>query len=86
MKNELIDIDDKTSELRDVQNRIDHLHSHIIESQCCEEFIEMLIRLDDKTTMIKLITLIDKNSLIYKQLKSALEKSEAEVSPETSKI
>jgi len=79
MKNELIDIDDdETSELRDVQDRINHLHSQIIQSQCCEELIEMIIRLDDKITMIKFLSLIDENSLFYKKLKSALEKSEAE--------
>ena len=80
MKNELIDIDDETSELRDVQDRINHLHSQIIQSQCCEELVEMIIRLDDKITMIKFLSLIDENSLFYKKLKSALEKSEAEVS------
>ena len=85
MKNELIDIDnDETSELQNVQDRIDHLHSQIIQSQYCEELIATLIRIDDKTTMITLLSLMDKNSLFYKQLKSALEKSEAEVSPESS--
>merc|ERR1712150_96948 len=80
MKNELLDIDnDETSELRDVQDRIDHLHSQIIQSQCCEELIETLIKLDDKTSMITLLSLIDENSSFYKQLKSALEKSEAEI-------
>ena len=80
MKNELIDIDDETSEIRDVQDRINHLHSQIIQSQCCEELVEMIIRLDDRITMIKFLSLIDENSLFYKKLKSALEKSEAEVS------
>ena len=87
MKNELIDIDDdETSELRDVQDRINHLHSQIIQSQCCEELIETIIRLDDKITMIKFLSLIDENSLFYKKLKSALEKSEAEVSPKSFKL
>ena len=86
MKNELIDIDDETSELRDVQDRISHLHSQIIQSQCCEELVEMIIRLDDRITMIKFLSLIDENSLFYKKLKSALEKSEAEVSPESFKL
>ena len=86
MKNELIDIDDETSELRDVQDRINHLHSQIIQSQCCEELVEMIIRLDDRITMIKFLSLIDENSLFYKKLKSALEKSEAEVSPKSFKL
>ena len=84
MKNEITDMDDETSQLQDVQDRIDNLHSQIIQSQCCEELIETLIRLDDKTSIIKILSLIDENSLFYKQLKSALEKSEAEVSPESS--
>ena len=86
MKNELIDIDDETSELRDVQDRINHLHSQIIQSQCCEELVEMIIRLDDRITMIKFLSLIDENSSFYKKLKSALEKSEAEVSPKSFKL
>ena len=78
MKNELLHIKDNESVMH-VQDRIENLRSTLINSNSCEQFVETLIRIEDKTSMAELLSLIDQDSVLFKKLKSALEKSEAEV-------
>ena len=78
MKNELLHINDNESVMH-VQDRIENVRSTLINSNSCEQIVETLIRIEDKASMAELLSLIDQDSVLFKKLKSALEKSEAEV-------
>ena len=73
------DKDENAQAFRDTEDRINALRSKLWQSNILEKFTERLMRMEDKDAMTKILPFLDKNSQIYKRIKAALEKSEAEV-------
>ena len=73
------DNDENAEAFKETEDRIESLRTKLWQSNILEKFTERLMRMEDKDAMTKILPFLDKNSQIYKRIKAALEKSEAEV-------